>query len=78
MWRSWPQMMEAHTPRVWHITCNHLSSGAREAATRTAASQEEALIRAGFSPAFHHSARGVDIALEQRPTAGQPSSKPAR
>ncbi|MEU1816834.1 glycosyltransferase family 39 protein [Streptomyces roseifaciens] len=75
-----PALLEqrlAHTSRVWHITCNHLSSGAREAAARAAASQEQALTRAGFSPAFHHSARGVDITLEQRPTTGQPADKPA-
>lgn len=67
----------AHTPRVWHITCNHLSSGARQAATRATASQERALARAGFSPVSHHSARGVDITLEQRPTTGRPAGKPA-
>ncbi|MFI9237104.1 hypothetical protein [Streptomyces sp. NPDC053079] len=66
-----------HTSRVWHITCTHLSSGARQAAARTAAFQEQALAHAGFSPAYHHSARGVDITLDQRRTAGQPSSKPA-
>ncbi|MEU2790399.1 hypothetical protein [Streptomyces sp. NPDC007100] len=57
----------ARTPRVWHISCNHLSSGARQAAARTVASREEALARAGFSPAYHHSAPGVDITLEERP-----------
>ncbi|PAU44215.1 hypothetical protein CK936_36115 [Streptomyces albireticuli] len=61
------QQRLAGTSRVWHVTCNHLSSGARQAATRTAASQEEALTRAGFSPAYRHRARGVDITLEQRP-----------
>ncbi|MFD7664473.1 hypothetical protein [Streptomyces sp. NPDC059788] len=65
------QQRLAHTPRVWHITCNHLSSGARQAAARTAASQEAALDRAGFSPVLHHSAPGVDITLEQRPATGQ-------
>ncbi|MFF7688933.1 hypothetical protein ACFZB6_22630 [Streptomyces syringium] len=67
----------AHTPRVWHITCNHLSSGARQAAARATASQERALARAGFSPVSHHSARGVDITLEQRPTTGRPAGEPA-
>ncbi|MFE2284520.1 hypothetical protein ACFXDJ_10130 [Streptomyces sp. NPDC059443] len=60
----------AQTPRVWRITCNHLSDGARRAAARTTASQEQALTRAGFSPAFHHSARGVDITLEERRAPG--------
>ncbi|WP_244409556.1 glycosyltransferase family 39 protein [Streptomyces albofaciens] len=32
-----------HTPRVWHITCTHLSSTARQAATRTTAVQKQAL-----------------------------------
>ncbi|MEV5593679.1 hypothetical protein [Streptomyces sp. NPDC052496] len=54
------------TPRVWHITCNHLSAGARQAATRTAASQQQALAQAGFTPSYHHEAPGVDITLEQR------------
>ncbi|WP_424886896.1 glycosyltransferase family 39 protein [Streptomyces sp. XH2] len=67
------QQRLTRTSRVWHITCNHLSAGARQAAARTAAAQEQALIRAGFSPAFHHSARGVDITLEQRPAAGRPA-----
>ncbi|MFI0738546.1 hypothetical protein ACH4PU_10685 [Streptomyces sp. NPDC021100] len=58
------------TSRVWHVTCTHLSSGAREAAARTTEAQERVLSRAGFSPAFHHSARGVDITLEQRAGAG--------
>ncbi|EME96718.1 hypothetical protein H340_30051 [Streptomyces mobaraensis NBRC 13819 = DSM 40847] len=60
------------TLRVWHITCTHLSSGAREAAARTTEAQERVLSEAGFSPALHHSARGVDITLEQRP-GGSPS-----
>ncbi|MEU5130293.1 glycosyltransferase family 39 protein [Streptomyces mobaraensis] len=60
------------TLRVWHITCTHLSSGAREAAARTTEAQERLLSEAGFSPALHHSARGVDITLEQRP-GGSPS-----
>ncbi|OKI06214.1 hypothetical protein A6A06_37565 [Streptomyces sp. CB02923] len=73
------QQRLAHAPRVWHITCNHLSSGARQAATRTAASQEQALTRAGFAPAFHHSAHGVDITLEQRATIGRrPADESAR
>ncbi|MFF7728640.1 hypothetical protein [Streptomyces sp. NPDC008001] len=64
------------TNRVWHITCNHLSGGARQAAARTAAAQERALTRAGFSPAYHQSARGVDITLVQRPaTAGQQAGR---
>ncbi|GHF56665.1 hypothetical protein GCM10010218_42510 [Streptomyces mashuensis] len=58
-----------HAHRVWHITCTHLSGGAREAAARTAAAQEEALGRSGFTPAYRHRARGVDITLEQRPAA---------
>ncbi|WP_171168623.1 glycosyltransferase family 39 protein [Streptomyces sp. I05A-00742] len=57
----------AHTRRVWHITCTHLSGDARQAATRTAAAQKEALARAGFSPIHHHKARGMDITIEQRP-----------
>ncbi|MGI5336916.1 glycosyltransferase family 39 protein [Streptomyces sp. CA-181903] len=52
--------------RVWRFTCTHLSPGAREAAARTAAVQERILDRAGFSPIYHYSARGVDITLEQR------------
>ncbi|WP_372408063.1 hypothetical protein [Streptomyces luteireticuli] len=63
------QQRLAHTPRVWRIDCNHLSGGAREAAARTAASQEQALARAGFSPVYRHSVRGVDITLEERTTA---------
>lgn len=59
------QQRLADAPRVWHITCNHLSSGARQSATRTAVSQEQALTRVGLSPAYHHSARGVDITLYQ-------------
>ncbi|MDG4861643.1 hypothetical protein P8605_26250 [Streptomyces sp. T-3] len=62
------QQRLSHTLRVWHITCNHLSSGARRAAADTAASQEQALARAGFAPTYHQSVRGVDIALEQRTT----------
>ncbi|RKN65921.1 hypothetical protein D7231_24220 [Streptomyces klenkii] len=61
----------ARTPRVWRITCRHLSTGARPAAARRAESQEQALTRAGLSPAYHHSARGLEITLYQRrPPAG--------
>ncbi|RSO10857.1 hypothetical protein DMH18_12010 [Streptomyces sp. WAC 06783] len=63
------QQRLTHTPRVWHITCNHLSANARQAATRTAAAQKQALVRGGFLPAFHRSAPGVDITLEQRSAA---------
>ncbi|GAA2916653.1 hypothetical protein GCM10020221_10760 [Streptomyces thioluteus] len=63
------QQRLAHTSRVWRITCTHVSAGARQDVARTTASQERALARAGFSPAYHHSARGVDITLEERPTA---------
>ncbi|MBZ4321330.1 hypothetical protein [Streptomyces huiliensis] len=59
------------TSRVWHITCGHLSSGAREAAARTAAAQERVLDRAGFSPAYRHRARGVEITLVRRTEAGR-------
>ncbi|WP_234440706.1 hypothetical protein [Streptomyces rimosus] len=72
------QQRLTRTPRVWHITCNHLSAGARQAAVRTAAAQKQALTRAGFSPTYHHSAPGVDITLEQRPSTGQPTDQPAR
>lgn len=72
------QQRLTRTSRVWHITCNHLSGEARQAAVRTAAAQEQALARAGFSPAYHHSARGVDVTLEQRATAGEPAKSPGR
>ncbi|MFC5720097.1 hypothetical protein ACFP1Z_07935 [Streptomyces gamaensis] len=62
------QQRLARTSRVWRVDCNYLSGGARQAAARTAEAQEEALTRAGFSPACHHSARGIDVTLEQRPT----------
>ncbi|MFH8407083.1 hypothetical protein ACH4FX_20140 [Streptomyces sp. NPDC018019] len=62
------QQRLSHTSRVWHVSCTHLSAGARQAADRTAAAQKQALTRAGFTPAYHHSARGVDITIEQRPT----------
>lgn len=71
------QQRLAHTSRFWRITCNHLSPGARQAAEDTAASQEQALVRAGFSPVYHHSARGVDITLEQRPDSERPVNEPA-
>ncbi|WP_205519069.1 hypothetical protein [Streptomyces olivoreticuli] len=67
----------AHAPRVWHITCRHLSTGSRQTAARTAASQEHTLTRAGLSPAYHHTARDLEITLYQRrPTAGQPAGDP--
>ncbi|WP_234365838.1 glycosyltransferase family 39 protein [Streptomyces albireticuli] len=56
----------AAASRVWHITCRHLSPGARRAGARTAASQEEALARAGLSPAHHRGARGLEITLYRR------------
>ncbi|MFC4517302.1 hypothetical protein [Streptomyces ehimensis] len=57
--------------RVWHITCRHLSTGSRQTAARTTASQEQALTRAGLSPACHHSARSLEITLyHRRPAAG--------
>ncbi|WP_344117489.1 hypothetical protein [Streptomyces blastmyceticus] len=56
----------ARAPRVWHITCRHISSGSRQAAARTAASQEQALTRAGLSPGYHRSARDLEITLCQR------------
>ncbi|WP_241833286.1 hypothetical protein [Streptomyces caatingaensis] len=65
-----PALLEqrlSRTSRVWHVTCTHLSAGARQSAERTAAAQEQALARAGFSPVQRHSARGVVITLEQRP-----------
>ncbi|WP_328667216.1 hypothetical protein OG905_09055 [Streptomyces sp. NBC_00322] len=68
----------ARAPRVWHITCWHLSSGARQAGARRTASQEQALTRAGLSPAYHHSARGLDITLYQRrPPTGRPPVDPS-
>ncbi|MGW2166852.1 glycosyltransferase family 39 protein [Streptomyces nondiastaticus] len=67
------QQRLAHTSRVWRIDCNHLSAGARQAAARTAAAQEQVLRRAGFSPAYHRSVSGVDITLEQRPVTSQPA-----
>ncbi|MGW6878076.1 glycosyltransferase family 39 protein [Streptomyces xanthophaeus] len=60
-----------HTPRVWHITCNHLSADALRAAAHTTAVQERTLARAGFTPVYRHSARGVDITLEERPGGGR-------
>ncbi|MEX2985976.1 hypothetical protein [Streptomyces sp. C36] len=56
----------AHAPRVWHITCRHLSAGACQAATRSAAAQQQALAGAGLAPAHHRSARGLEITLYQR------------
>ncbi|MEU1820244.1 hypothetical protein ABZ543_34455 [Streptomyces roseifaciens] len=61
----------AHAPRVWHITCRHISSGSRQAAARTAASQEHALTRAGLSPTHHRSARDLEITLYQRQPAAR-------
>ncbi|AEW99874.1 glycosyltransferase family 39 protein [Streptantibioticus cattleyicolor] len=72
------QQRLSHTSRVWHVSCTHLSPGARQAAARTAAAQKQALIRAGFTPAYHHSARGVDITIEQRPTSTQPAAAATR
>ncbi|MFK8847563.1 hypothetical protein [Streptomyces sp. Ac-502] len=66
-----------HASRVWHIDCTHLSGGARQAAARTAAAQQQALTRAGFAPVYHQRARGVDIIIEQRPTNRQPAAAPA-
>ncbi|MFC7303218.1 glycosyltransferase family 39 protein [Streptomyces monticola] len=53
-------------PRVWHITCQHLSSGARQAGARTAASQKQALTRAGLSLAYYRNVHGLKITLYQR------------
>lgn len=71
------QQRLSHTSRVWHVSCTHLSAGAHQSAARTAAAQKQALTRAGFTPAHHHSARGVDSTIEQRPTSRQPAPAPA-
>lgn len=63
------QQRLAHTTRVWHISCTHLSAAAREAADRTAAAQEQTLAHAGFTPVDHYRANGVDIELDERPDA---------
>ncbi|MGB8940604.1 MAG: glycosyltransferase family 39 protein [Streptomyces sp.] len=55
-----------NAPRVWHITCQHLSSGSRQDAARTEASQKRALTVAGLSPASHRNVRGVEITLYRR------------
>lgn len=53
-------------PRIWQISCLHLSSGASRFAALTSASQQQALTRAGLSPAYHHEARGLEITLYRR------------
>ncbi|MFD4259993.1 hypothetical protein ACFWR9_20830 [Streptomyces sp. NPDC058534] len=52
--------------RVWRIACRHLSPGSGKFATHIAASQEQALTDAGFSPTYHVSVQGMDITLHQR------------
>ncbi|GGX73395.1 glycosyltransferase family 39 protein [Streptomyces hiroshimensis] len=56
----------ARAPRVWHITCRHLSPGAYRTGDRTTVAQEYALTRTGHTPAYHRSTRGLDITLYQR------------
>ncbi|MGW1871209.1 hypothetical protein ACWCPS_37435 [Streptomyces mauvecolor] len=56
----------ARAPRVWQITCQHLSSGARQDSARTVAAQQQTLAHAGLAPVYHRSARGLEITLYQR------------
>lgn len=58
----------ARAPRVWHITCTHLSAGAGREGARTAESQDRALAGAGFTPAYHRTVRGITLTLEHRTT----------
>ncbi|MCX4825810.1 glycosyltransferase family 39 protein [Streptomyces sp. NBC_01142] len=54
----------SHTPRVWHITCRHLSTGTRPAATQTAAAHESQLTLTGqLSPSYRRTVRGMDLTL---------------
>ncbi|WP_405496662.1 hypothetical protein [Streptomyces sp. NBC_00096] len=53
-------------PRVWQFNCLHVSSGSREEAELTVASQEQALTRAGLSRAYRLGARGLEITLYRR------------
>ncbi|CAM5673820.1 hypothetical protein SAVIM338S_07108 [Streptomyces avidinii] len=57
-----------HASRVWHVMCTHLSSGARPAAERAAATQEQAMRTAGLRPSRHFEFRGIEITLETRTT----------
>ncbi|WP_329447766.1 hypothetical protein OG906_33410 [Streptomyces sp. NBC_01426] len=54
-------------PRVWHVTCTHLSSAARPAAEQAATAQEQAMRSAGLQPSRHFNIRGIEITLETRP-----------
>ncbi|MFK8850043.1 hypothetical protein [Streptomyces sp. Ac-502] len=56
----------AGASRVWHISCEHLSSEARGEGARTAASQRQALTRAGLAAAYRRSAHGLDIVPYRR------------
>ncbi|MEU1334974.1 hypothetical protein [Streptomyces sp. NPDC005865] len=56
----------AHSPRVWHIACTHLSADAGPAAERAAA-QEQRIRAAGLRPFRHFKVRGIELTLEIRP-----------
>ncbi|WP_199545977.1 hypothetical protein [Streptomyces sp. N35] len=53
-------------PRVWHVTCTHLSTGAARAAARADAAAEQGMRAAGFRPSRHFRIRGIELTLETR------------